>query len=101
MPAAVLSGLSSSRPVAWGVFPCYSVHHRRPGALEGLVGHPIPICSPGVIHGKTGPAPSGLPAPSRARQAGALLFRPFSWAMQEKGQGNSGRWGVVEPQLHG
>ncbi len=48
------------------------------------------------IRGKTGSAPSGLPAPSRARQAGALLFRPFSWAMQEKGQGNRGRLGVVK-----
>ena len=42
------------------------------------------VTATGVIRGKTGPAPSG-----------ALLFRPFSWAMQEKGQGNRGRLGVA------
>ncbi len=59
------------------------------------------VTATGVIRGKTGPAPSGLPAPSRARQAGALLFRPFSWAMQEKGQGNRGRLGVAKILTHG
>ncbi len=39
-----------------------------------------PVYAPSEIRGKTGPAPIG-----------ALLFRPFSWAMQEKGQGNRGR----------
>ncbi len=33
----------------------------------------------------------GKAAPRRL--SGALLFRPFSWAMQEKGQGNRGRSG--------
>ena len=42
------------------------------------------------IRGKTGPAPSG-----------ALLFCPFSWAIQEKGQGNRGRSGVVGFLSHG
>jgi hypothetical protein len=39
-----------------------------------VTGQPISIYATEVVHGKTGPAPSG-----------ALLFRPFSWAKQEKG----------------
>ena len=62
--------------VELGFFPCHSAHLRKPGVPGGLVGHPIPICTTEAIHGKT---------------SGALLFRPFSWAMQEKGQGNRGR----------
>ena len=50
-----------------------------------LAGRPIHICGSEVIHGKTGPPPRG-----------ALLFRPFSWAQQEKGQGNRGRYGGAE-----
>ena len=88
----ILATKTHDRPeVELGVFPCHSVQHCGPGVQGGLVGHPIPICTTEAIHGKTGSAPSGLPAPSCARQAGALLFRPFPWAMQEKGQGNRGR----------
>ena len=52
--------------------------------ITPATGRPISVYAPEGIRGKTGPAPSG-----------ALLFRPFSWAMQEKGQGNRGRLGVV------
>ena len=77
----ILATRTHDRPeVELGFLPCHSAHLRKPGVPGGLVGHPIPICTTEAIHGKTGSAPSG-----------ALLFRPFSWAMQEKGQGNRGR----------
>ena len=75
--------------------PCLSDQHSCIGTVKEPVGHPIPICAPEVIHGKTGPACLCVLSHAR-RQApsGALLFRPFSWAKQEKGQGNRGRLGV-------
>ncbi len=43
------------------------------GTPEALLGHLIPIYGPEVVHGKTGPAPSG-----------AVLFGPFSYANKKK-----------------
>ncbi len=63
-PTGVLPNLTATRPVAaWGVFPRYSVQHRGTGKPDELVGHPISIYTHEAIRGKTGSAPSGLPAP--------------------------------------
>ena len=42
-------------------------------------------------------------APTNATTAhnGLRIFRPFSWAMQGKGQGNRGRLGVAKTLTHG
>ena len=72
--AVDLSGPTKGRPVVvMGVFPCLSDQHSCIGTVKEPVGHPIPICAPEVIHGKTGSAPSG-----------AVLFGPFSYANKKK-----------------
>ena len=75
---------SRLRPVAErsGFFRGYRSHGCpgiRPGGLAGH--HAIPIWPLRRFAEKQPPR----------RLSGALLFRPFSWAMQEKGQGNRGR----------
>ena len=54
------------------------------GVAVPVTGRPIPIYARDVVHGKNGPAPSGLPAAQYVAQAGAVLFGPFSWAYKKK-----------------
>ncbi len=60
-----------------------------PGACLRVRRAVVNVTVTGVIRGKTGSAPSGLPAPSRARQAGAVLFGPFSCANKKKDEEKS------------
>ena len=61
-------------------FPRHTVHHIA--LYAAVVSRPsTQVFAPEAIRGKAAPR----------RLSGALLFRPFSWAMQEKGQGNRGR----------
>ena len=69
-----LTGRPSVRTVGkGGVFPCKSVQQLRSLRADSVTGQPNSNCATEVVHGKTGPAPSG-----------AVLFGPFSWAYKKK-----------------
>ena len=74
----------------WGVFPCYSVQQHRSLPAVPVRGRHSSVVTTEVVHGKTGPAPSG-----------AVLFGPFSWAYKKKDEEKmrvGGRDKVFGPQ---
>ena len=80
-PPAQLRILHLGRPVAeCGLSASYRSPH-CPLFAAVVSRAPPQLWAPEAIRGKAAPR----------RLSGALLFRPFSWAMQEKGQGNRGR----------
>ena len=64
-----------------GAFPRFSVQQHASVLPVSTAGRRSLVLTREMIRGKGAPR----------RLSGALLFRPFSWAKQEKGQGNGGR----------
>ena len=64
-----------------GAFPRGSVHHHRPKTPQRSAGQKLPFPPQGQFAEKQPPPACASHAD---RQAGALLFRPFSWAGNER-----------------